>query len=176
VQLTNDPGIEGQPVFSPDGKTIFYHLEDANHKTTIWKVAVDGGSPERLTDFESARPSISPDGKMLAFRNGSADHGDLSGIGLLDLGKGGAVQKLNFIGVAKANYFRWSSDGRSLIYIDMVAGSSRLLSQPIAGGEPKLLAEFKGKRIYAFDISLRGEIAFALGSETSEGLMISNFR
>jgi hypothetical protein len=112
---------------------------------------------------------------MLAFKYGSEEQSDVSGIGVINLNKNG-VQKLNFANVAKASYFRWSSDGRSLVYIDRSADSSTLFSQPIAGGEPKLLAEFKGKRIYAFDISRTGSIALALGSETSEGLMISNFR
>jgi hypothetical protein len=40
-----------------------------------------------------------------------------------------------------------------------------------------LLAEFKDKRIYIFDISPRGAgIALALGNEMSEAMMISNFR
>lgn len=177
VQLTRDPGIEGNPVFSPDSKWIFYHLEDASNKTTIWKVGIDGGTPERLTDVESSRPLISPDGKLLAFRYGAASGGVAPKIAVMNLVRGSGIQKLDLSNVAGAAYFRWSSDGKSLIYADTDAGSSRLFSQPITGGEPKLLAEFKDKRIYAFDVSPRGAgIALALGSETSEGLMISNFR
>jgi Tol biopolymer transport system component len=129
-----------------------------------------------VTDVESSRPSFSPDGKSLAFRYGSEASGGISGLGIINLGKGSAVQKLDFIPVAKASYFRWSSDGRSFVYIDTSAGSSKLYSQAISGGAPKLFAEFKGKRVFAFDISARGSLALALGSDSSEGLMISNFR
>ena len=90
---------------------------------------------------------------------------------------GGEPQTFDVPNVTSARYFRWSSDGRSVIYADSSAGSSRLYAQPVAGGGPKLIAEFKDKRIYSFDISPRGAgIALALGNEMSEALLISNFK
>lgn len=32
----------------------------------LWKVPIDGGEPLRLTDYIASRPSVSPDGKMIA--------------------------------------------------------------------------------------------------------------
>ena len=176
VQLTNDPGIEGQPVTSADGKWVIYQLEDGNNKTTIWKVAITGGPPTQLTNMESTRPTVSPDGKAIVFRVGPAATGGSAKIGLLSL-DGAGTQELGLPAVATARIFRWSSDGRSLIYVDNSTGVSRLWSQALADGQPKPIAEFKDKRIYGVDISAFGSgIALSLGSETSEALMISNFK
>jgi Tol biopolymer transport system component len=176
-QLTTDPGIEGQPVVSPDSKWVFYHLEDAGNKMTIWKVNIDGGEPQRLTDVESSRPVISADGQFLAFRYGPIGQGDAPKVAIMSTGSDRTIKELAFPAVVNARYFRWSADDKSLVYVDTVSGSSKLFSQPIIGGEPKQIAEFKGKRIYSFDVSPRGAgLAIALGSETSEALMFSNFK
>ena len=176
VQLTSDPGIEGQPVFSTDGQWVFYHLEDTEKKMTIWRVRSDGGAPEQLTDTESSRPVVSPDGRSIAFKYGPAKPGDAPSVAVMTIDGGRGVQLLTLPAVANARYFKWSADGKSFIYVDTVAGSSRLFSQPISGGEPKPLAEFKDQRIYSFDISAKGAIAMSLGSEKSEAIMITNFR
>jgi serine/threonine protein kinase/Tol biopolymer transport system component len=177
LQLTSDPGIEGSPVISPDGRFVIYHLEDADNKMTLWKVSIDGGRPDRLTDVESSLPTVSPDGKLVAFRYGSTYSGKPPSIGIVPVEGPNEIRQLDLPVVANARYFRWSSDGKSIIYIDTAAGASRLLSQPISGGEPRVLADLKGRRIYSFDVSPRGKgIAIALGTETSEVLMVSNFR
>ena len=176
VQLTSDPGIEGQPVFSTDGKWIFYHLDNEEKKMSIWRVSTAGGTPERLIDTESARPIVSPDGRSIAFKYGPVRTGESPSVGLMTLDDGRSVQQLTLPAVANARYFKWSADGKSFIYVDTVAGSSKLFSQPIGGGEPKQLAEFKDMRIYSFDISSKGAIVMSLGSEKSEALMITNFR
>jgi Tol biopolymer transport system component len=176
VQITTDPGIESLPVISADGKSIIYQLEDGNNRTSIWRVTIDGGKPELLVDAESSRPALSPDGQLLAYRSGPATATGSPKLAVMNLADR-LIRQFDVPTVTSARYFRWSSDGKSIVYADSTAGSSRLFSQPMAGGEPKLLAEFKDKRIYIFDISPRGAgIALALGNEMSEAMMISNFR
>ncbi|MES1213887.1 MAG: hypothetical protein ABUT20_00095 [Bacteroidota bacterium] len=67
-RLTVDRGIESNPVFSPDGKTIAFSAEyDGN--TDVYIIPVEGGIPKRLTWHPS--PDIvrgfSPDGKSILF-------------------------------------------------------------------------------------------------------------
>jgi eukaryotic-like serine/threonine-protein kinase len=176
VQLTTDPGIEGLPVISADGNSVIYQLEDGNNRTSIWRVGIGGGKPELLADAESSRPALSPDGQLLAFRSGPATATGAPKLAVMKLADR-SIQQFEVPTITSAKYFRWSSDGKSVVYADSTGGASRLFSQPIAGGEPKLLAEFKDKRIYIFDISPQGAgIALALGNEMSEAMMISNFR
>jgi Tol biopolymer transport system component len=175
VQLTADPGIEILPAISADGRSVIYELEDVNNKTSIWRVSIDGGRPEMIVDVGSSRPALSPDGKLLAYRSVPDNSNDPPKFYVKDLAAG-TIKAFDVPSVTSGRYFRWSSDGRSVVYADSTAGSSRLYAQPIAGGEPKLIAEFKDKRIYTFDISPRGAgIALALGNEMSEALLISNF-
>jgi Tol biopolymer transport system component len=155
---------------------VVYRLEDVNHKTSLWKVSINGGVPIQMTDFESALPTISPDGKSIAFRYGSTNADEQPKIGLMPVDGSGPVQALNLSIAANARYFRWSSDERSIIYIDSTSGSAKLFIQPLNGGESKLLVDFKNKRIFSFDVSNnRNGIVMSLGNESSEALMITNF-
>ena len=67
-RLTNNPGTETNPVFSPDGSTIAFTGEyDGN--VDVYTVPASGGVPKRLTWHPS--PDIvlgwSPDGKQILF-------------------------------------------------------------------------------------------------------------
>src|SRR5213596_157448 len=62
IQLTNGPTESNWPQFSPDGKYIFYEHFEAGRPGTIWRVAVDGGTPERFIEGFALRPTVSPDG------------------------------------------------------------------------------------------------------------------
>jgi TolB protein len=61
-------GIDTEPVFSSDGRTIYF-VSDRGGAPQIYRVPVGGGSAERVTfsGNYNISPSISPDGKWLAF-------------------------------------------------------------------------------------------------------------
>src|SRR5439155_21408747 len=48
---------------------------------------------------------------------------------------------------------RWTPDGRALAYIDTRGGVSNIFAQPLDGGAPKPLTDFKADRIFWFDFS-----------------------
>src|ERR1043166_2071694 len=56
--------IERRPVFSPDGKWIYFVSWETG-KATIWKIPVDGGNATQVVADASFNPRLSPDGKML---------------------------------------------------------------------------------------------------------------
>jgi serine/threonine protein kinase/Tol biopolymer transport system component len=174
VQLTSEPGIEIQPVISADGKWIIYELNEGNERSTIWKLPMDGGQPVRLTDINSGRPVLSPDGKFVAFRFQLPS--EPPRIGMMSV-EGGDMKDLGLTNVAQAGFYRWSSDGSALLYIDRNDGASRLLSQPLKGGPAAQLAEMADRQIFSFDVSKTGRgIALSLGSETSEAVLVNNFK
>jgi len=69
-RLTNNPAIDTEPSWSPDGKKIaFVSGRDGNPE--IYLMNVDGSRLERLTNNPAidVEPSWSPDGKKIAFRS-----------------------------------------------------------------------------------------------------------
>ena len=84
-RLTTHRAIDTEGTWSPDGRYIYFTSDRAGGPQ-VYRVAADGGSPERIT-FEgsyNARPRLSPDGKRLAVVHN--DRGNFR-IGVMDLDK-----------------------------------------------------------------------------------------
>jgi Tol biopolymer transport system component len=72
---------------------------------------------------------------------------------------------------------KWLPDGKSVAYINNKAGVSNIWSQPIDGGSPKQLTNFTSDRVFWFDWSHDGkQLALARGNQTSDVVLISNFK
>ncbi len=84
-RLTTHRAIDTEGTWSPDGRYIYFTSDRAGGPQ-VYRVAANGGSPERIT-FEgsyNARPRLSPDGKRLAVVHN--DRGNFR-IGVMDLDK-----------------------------------------------------------------------------------------
>ncbi|HEY1340741.1 MAG TPA: PDZ domain-containing protein, partial [Bryobacteraceae bacterium] len=71
VRLTTGPGIETNPIFSPDGSQIAFRGEyDGN--VDVYVVPAAGGQPRRLTYHPTSDVPTgwTPDGKAILFRSG----------------------------------------------------------------------------------------------------------
>lgn len=86
TRLTTNRSIDTEGTWSPDGRDIYF-TSDRSGGPQVYKVGVNGGTPERVT-FEggyNARPRLSPDGKKLAVVH--LDRGNYR-IGVVDLERG----------------------------------------------------------------------------------------
>ena len=59
-QLTDGEGYDSSPDWSPDGQWIAFGSDN-----WVWRVAPEGGEPERLSQREGLLPQWDPDGKTL---------------------------------------------------------------------------------------------------------------
>ncbi len=69
-RLTNGPGIESNPILSPDGASVAYSAEYEGNRD-VFVVPLRGGTPNRLTYHPAPDAPIawSPDGTRLAIRS-----------------------------------------------------------------------------------------------------------
>ncbi len=176
VLLTDGPGAEINPSVSPDGKWVFYQWDSPEKKNSIWKVSIDGGTPVRLTNMESSRPVVSPDGRFFACEYGERLSSPSSRLALISVDGGEPVKILDLPRVLRSRVFYWSSDGRSMLYSDSRERVDNIWSQPLEGGDPRQLTRFKEDRIFRFGISADGHFALGRGTDTSDAVMLTNFR
>jgi TolB protein len=68
TRLTDDPGIDTEAVFSPEGNTVYF-TSDRSGSPQIYRVTPGSSEKPRRVTFTgsyNARPRVSPDGKQLA--------------------------------------------------------------------------------------------------------------
>ena len=64
-----------------------------------------------------------------------------------------------------------------MLYIDTRGGVSNIWMQPLDGGPPRQVTDFKSDRIFGFEWSRDGkQLALARGTESSDVVLISGFR
>jgi Tol biopolymer transport system component/DNA-binding winged helix-turn-helix (wHTH) protein len=168
VQLTKGSGEE-TPSFSPDSKWIVYTA--LNHgKPAVLKVPVEGGEPVPLTEQTAQRPLVSPDGKYIA----CVYRGMIS---IIPFDGGEPIKTFDKIPIVYPQIVRWMPDSRALSYLDMQGGVTNIWSQPIDGGAPKQVTNFKEDLIFRYAWSQDGNtLACERGTQISDIIMVSDFK
>ncbi|MGH9353004.1 MAG: TolB family protein, partial [Terriglobia bacterium] len=72
--------------------------------------------------------------------------------------------------------FHWSPDGQSIDYVDTRKGVSNIWAQPVAGGPPKQITHFASGATFNFAWSKKGDLALSRGTQTSDVVLIRDFR
>ena len=152
---------------------MFYSATESE-KPRLRKVPIDGGESVQLTDYSAASPSVSPDGKQIAC--GYIDEVKKRwSIAIISI-RGGPPIKTFEISPLQSR-FQWSPDGRALLYTQTRDGVTNIWSQPIDGGPPKQMTDFKSDRIFRFSWSRDGkQLVLARGSVSSDVVLISDLR
>lgn len=144
LQLTNGAGKD-HPAVSPDGKWILYNTTDDWH---LWKVPIDGGDPVRLTDHIAYRPSISPDGNMIACLGRNEAKSEL-----LILPFAGGQPLKRFILTVWDTRSQWTPDGKALIYAAKGNRRASLIRQSLNGNPPEEIAQLEVEELFDFGYS-----------------------
>jgi serine/threonine protein kinase/Tol biopolymer transport system component len=173
-QLTSGQEDYG-PQVSADGRWIVFHSWRSG-KQALWKIPFDGGEPTQLTDKFTYWATISPDSKLIACAFTGEQPGAAPRIALLSI-DGGEFIKTFDLPVTASPPFRWSGDGKAVLYRDTRNVVTNIWAQPVDGSPPKQLTDYKIDQIFDFDLSRDGkQLVMARGAVTSDVVLISNFR
>ncbi len=169
-QLTNGASGEQNPQFSPDGRWLVYRTSSG--KWTVWKIPAEGGDPVQLTDKLSRVPTVSPDGKMVAYLYRDENAPWRIAFAPFD---GGEPFKTDDV-LPTLPFYRWTPDGRAIAYINSEGGVSNIFAQPLDGGKPAQLTDFKADQILSFAYSRDGkQLALSRGRVSNDVVLINNF-
>jgi DNA-binding winged helix-turn-helix (wHTH) protein/Tol biopolymer transport system component len=170
-------GDVGQPSCSPDGRYVF--LVTSLIPITILRLSIEGGNPTEIARSPGldilSRPSISPDGRLLAYVYDLASPATGSKLAVIPVGGGPPLQTFNVPSDVSA--LRWSPDGQTMQYLITRTGVTNIWAQPLAGSEAKQFTQFTSGRIFDFDWSADGkQLLLSRGDTSSDVVLISNFR
>ncbi len=171
-RITNGDG-ELYPQCTPDGRWIVY--QSGGNYPTLRKMPIGGGEPTVLTKTTASRPSISPDGKFVAYHYlDSSFERSRWGIGISSLEDGKRVKRFDFPSTVTERIVKWSRDGKSIAFLNSPGGVPNIWTQPLDGGAAKPLTDFPSDSIISFNWNADGsELAVIRGVETSDVLLIS---
>jgi dipeptidyl aminopeptidase/acylaminoacyl peptidase len=140
--ITQDPGLDQWPVFSPDGrKVLFAHSADGRN-FSLMTVPAAGGPAE---PFLKSPPPLSTDRPNWSRRTGqvafTAEQGGTAAIWVASA-EGGGAHALTAAGLSDQMYYpSWAPDGRSVVAMD---GKALALKRaPVDGGAAKTLTDPK---------------------------------
>ncbi len=149
LQLTDDPR-DCCWAWSPDGKLVAFSEVNAEGRPAITLLSLADHSTRHLTSppveqFDS-QPAFSPDGKSMAFVRTSGP-GAVDDLFLVPI-EGGVPRRLTFDNREIYGPPGWTEDGKDLIFSSARAGLPSLWRLPVAGGDPRAVAEAGANAYY----------------------------
>ena len=127
--IVNGAGVFISPIFTPDGASVVYG-HGVDQGVDLYTAAVSGGGGRRLSvgrGSDNVSPSVSPDGRRIAFMSGRAGHPEIY---TMDA-DGTNVDLLTPLAFGENPYRAspdWSPDGRLVAFQSMISGNFQILT------------------------------------------------
>lgn len=160
---------------APSGDWFIYLPNAAND---LVKVPLrGGGKPVIIAKNSIGSMQVSPDSQFIAgpfwHPNGDTPSRFEKRILVIPATGGPPVAQFEMRGDGLAC---WTPDGKALTYIRDEQGISNLWRQPLDGSPPEQLTHFKSGKIVSHTWTPNGTVIMARGEETSDVVLISDFR
>ncbi|MGI9068668.1 MAG: protein kinase domain-containing protein [Pyrinomonadaceae bacterium] len=178
MPLTNG-WADGFATISPDSRWVFYSSV-VSGKPTLWRVPIDGGTPVELTNRPANAPIISPDGKFIAYLypESSEPWAPPNRMAIMPIAGGEPIKTFSFQGpTIVGTSAHWSGDGRAILYTVSNNNVTNIWSQPVEGGTPRQVTDFKDSVMTGFAWSRDGKIlGCTRGVLTRDAVLISDVK
>jgi Tol biopolymer transport system component/DNA-binding winged helix-turn-helix (wHTH) protein len=162
---------------APDGSWLAYHRAGDDASWSVWRMALGGGAPLRVTQRPSTFPAISPDGQWIACNylpEGATPDGWQLAILRAD---GTGAPRLLGAPAPPTRRLTWSPDGRAIVFAQSHHGVDQLMRVSVDGGAPETLMQFDAAKILSFRWSPDGSrFAIVRSRELSNVVTIEGFR
>ena len=140
TRLTNQPGNDGGPSWSPTGQQIAFHsFSVPNQNADIYVINLDGSGLTNLTNSPDIdlHPSWSPDGRHIAFVSEQHMYRSTADIYVTNLDGSGLI---NLTNAPEADRFpSWSPDGSLIAFEARRDGNSEIYVMNSDGSGPRNL-------------------------------------
>ena len=141
---------------------------DTGEATPIFEL----GSAAEIT----GSPRISPDGKTVLFVWKMKDNDPFTWAAVLSL-NGGNVRRLTMpVSIGEVGQFRWSPDGKFILYVRTVNGVGNIWSVGLDGKAPTRVTHFDSERIFDFDVSLDNRLVISRGAYLRDVVLLNLVR
>ncbi len=173
VRIAEDSFAMG-PQCSPDGQWVMYY--SPGQATGIFRVPITGdASPQPLGRGTSAMGGrIAPDGKLIVY----AVFGEPTApLRVKVTPASGGSPLYEFDQPPSSGAGNWAPDSKALQVVLTRNGVSNIWERKLAGGPPRQITNFTSGLIFDFEWSRDGkQLALSRGNESSDVILISNFR
>jgi serine/threonine protein kinase/Tol biopolymer transport system component len=174
-QLSQGKG-EAFPTISPDSKWVLYSTLGAA-KPTVWKVSIEGGAPVELVSKTSINPTVSADGKFVAylFPDSHDSFAPANRIAIIPFEGGESVKTFSIPSGSRVYTFtQWSADGKEIFYTTTINNVTNLWSQPVDGSPAKQVTQFKDALMNGFAWTRDGKnLVCTRGIQLRDAILIS---
>jgi Tol biopolymer transport system component len=170
VQLTGDQ-VAGEPSVSPDGRWVVFN-SSVESVGELFRVALQGGVPVRITDKPAGWALVSPDSKSIACQlilDGKTK------LAILSLETGQLIKSFDFPRLGNPRLgVHWTPDGKAVSYRDWTNG---IWKQDLEGGAPQRLEGLPEEKLFSYGWSPDGKsFAFARGATSRDVVLIKSER
>jgi Tol biopolymer transport system component len=166
IQLV--PGLNFWPEITPDDQDVIY-VSNVGGNPQIWSVPLAGGKARLVSKLFAAHPTVSPDGKTLAFA--SLETGNQWFISVCELPGCSQPHHVRAMDV-RGFGIRWTPDGRAIAYVPVVPGGN-IWVHPLDGSPERQLTHFTDPRVlFEFAWSRDGKHLAAARASTSQDIVL----
>lgn len=165
----SDGKLDQVPICSPDGKWVYY--SDLSNGAKLTRAPLEGGKPERLSEFPAYGFDISPDGKLAAFTTFQPSSPKQQ-LALLPVDSPQNT-KLVELQHPRLGIPRFTHDGKAVVYPFRDQAAENLWWQPLDGSAGKQITNFKSERIMEAHWSFDGsKLAMVRGHTDSDVVLL----